>query len=320
MPTISKQQPMRPAEIDLVDQVNVNTVDIETNRKSLAQEVTDRTNADTALGNRITTETNDRKNTDNTLQANIDAEAQARKAADTTLTNNLNSEISRAKAAEQANATAISDEATRAKAAEQVNATAITDETTRAKAAEEANATAISDEATRAKAAEQVNATAITDETTRAKAAEEANADNITTLQNKFPIKTDDIGDLQVSNAKLAENAVTTDRITDKNVTAAKLEDSVQQQLTFLQSVPVMEFGTSNSVNVSANSNATVDITFKSVKTEAPVVLCGLQHSSGNLACVVSGVTNQQCSINVYNLTSTDVTGVTVDYLAISGR
>ena len=284
MPTISKQQPMRPAEIDLVDQVNVNTVDIETNRKSLAQEVTDRTNADTALGNRITTETNDRKNTDNTLQANIDAEAQARKAADTTLTNNLNSEISRAKAAEQANATAISDEATRAKAAE------------------------------------QVNATAITDETTRAKAAEEANADNITTLQNKFPIKTDDIGDLQVSNAKLAENAVTTDRITDKNVTAAKLEDSVQQQLTFLQSVPVMEFGTSNSVNVSANSNATVDITFKSVKTEAPVVLCGLQHSSGNLACVVSGVTNQQCSINVYNLTSTDVTGVTVDYLAISGR
>ena len=281
---INMTQPMRPAEIDLVIQVNTNTDNIETNHKAISQEVVDRTNADAAIGNRITTETNDRKNTDNTLQANIDAEAQARKAADTTLTNNLNSEISRAKAAEQANATAISDEATRAKAAE------------------------------------QVNATAITDETTRAKAAEEANADNITTLQNKFPIKTDDIGDLQVSNAKLAENAVTTDRITDKNVTAAKLEDSVQQQLTFLQSVPVMEFGTSNSVNVSANSNATVDITFKSVKTEAPVVLCGLQHSSGNLACVVSGVTNQQCSINVYNLTSTDVTGVTVDYLAISGR
>lgn len=58
MPTISKQQPMRPAEIDLVDQVNTNTGDIETNRKNLAQEVTDRTNADTALGNRITQETN----------------------------------------------------------------------------------------------------------------------------------------------------------------------------------------------------------------------------------------------------------------------
>lgn len=230
MPTISKQQPMRPAEIDLVDQVNTNTGDIETNRKNLAQEVTDRTNADTALGNRITTETNERKD------------------------------------------------------------------------------------------AEQVNATAISDETTRAKAAEEANAQNITNLQNRFPIQTDDIGDLQVSNAKLAENAVTTDRIADKNVTTDKLEDSIQQQLTFLQTVPAMEFGTSNSVDVSANSNATVDITFGSVKTEAPVVLCGLQHESGNLACIVSGVTNQQCSIIVYNLTSTDVTGVTVDYLAISGR
>lgn len=49
MTTISKVQPMRPAEIELVDQVNINTGAIETNRKNLAQEVTDRTNADTEI-------------------------------------------------------------------------------------------------------------------------------------------------------------------------------------------------------------------------------------------------------------------------------
>lgn len=57
---ISKVQPMRPAEIELVDLAN----DLET---GLAQEV------------------EDRKNADNKLQANIDAEATARETADATL-------------------------------------------------------------------------------------------------------------------------------------------------------------------------------------------------------------------------------------------
>ena len=167
MTTISMQQPMRPAEIDLVNQVNTNTNDIDTNKKNISQEVIDRTNADTELN-------------------------------------------------------------------------------------------------------------------------------------SKFPVSTDNIADNSVTNTKLATE--------------------IQQQLTFLQSVPAMEFNTSNAIDIQANSNTRLDITFATTKTEEPIVLCGLQHESGNLACVVTGVTNQQFSVTVYNLTSTDVSGVTIDWLAISGR
>ena len=236
MSTISKQQPMRPAEIDLIDQVNTNTDNIATQTARLTQEITDRTNADDALGNRITSETNRATAAESTLTQNLATEVSDRKAADTTLQGNIDAEVIRAKAAEEANATAISNEVT----------------------ARENDV--------------------------------KGNADAITALQGKFPVASTD------------------------------LAEDIQQQLTFLQSVPAMEFGTSNSVDVSANSNTSVDITFGSVKTEAPVVLCGLQHESGNLACIVTGVTNSQCSVKVYNLTSTDVTGVTVDYIAISGR
>ena len=264
MTTINRKQPMRTAEIDLLNQVDTNTGDIETNRKNLAQEVINRTNADTALGNRITQETIARTQADTQLQANIDTETNQRKAADTQLQTNLGNEV------------------------------------TRAKAAEVANSTAITNEVTRATTAEQTLTTNLGNEVTRAKAAEVANANSITSLQGRFPIQTDDIGVSQVTNAKL--------------------EYSIQQQLTFLQTVPAMEFGTSNSVDVSANSNVTVDVTFGSTKTKAPIVLCGLQHTSGNLSCIVTGVTNQQFSVTVYNLSSTAVSGVTIDWLAISGR
>ena len=218
---INMTQPMRPAEIDLVIQVNTNTDNIETNHKAISQEVVDRTNADAAIGNRITEETNARNQSDTKLQGSIDSEM------------------------------------------------------TRAKAAEEANAQAISQE--------------VVDRT---------NAD--AKINEKFPVGTGNIA--------------------DNSVTNSKLEGSIQQQLAFLQTVPAMEYGTSSSVDVPANSSATVDIAFRSVKTEVPVVLCSLKHTSGKIACVVSGVTNNQCSIIVYNLTSTDVAGLIVDYLAISGR
>lgn len=54
MPTINTQQPMRPAEVDLVAQVDANTVDIATQTAAVTQEAIDRNNADVALGNRIT--------------------------------------------------------------------------------------------------------------------------------------------------------------------------------------------------------------------------------------------------------------------------
>lgn len=172
----------------------------------------------------------------------------------------------------------------------------------------------------------------------------------ITTVENKFPVDTENIADgaitqdklatyavgsneIQdeailtanladgaVTSTKLATSAVQTTNITDASVTTAKLDASIQALLTFLQSVPALEFNTSNSFSVSANSYATMDISFGSTKTEAPIVLCGLQHTDGNMTCIVTGVTNQQFSVRVYNLSSTDVSNVTLDWLAISGR
>lgn len=293
MPTISKQQPMRPAEIDLIDQVNTNTDNIATQTARLTQEITDRTNADDALGNRITSETNRATAAESTLTQNLATEVSDRKAADTTLQGNIDAEVIRAKAAEEANATAISNEVTaRENDVSLINQTTETlgsnlNTTNENLATETSNRETRDTELTALinKVAGVADASVATFEDNV-----KGNADAITALQGKFPVASTD------------------------------LAEDIQQQLTFLQSVPAMEFGTKNNVDVSANSNITVDITFGSAKTEAPVVLCGLQHESGNLACIVAGVTNSQCSVKVYNLTSTDVTGVTVDYIAISGR
>ena len=142
-------------------------------------------------------------------------------------------------------------------------------------------------------------------------------------------IVTADIADAAVTNAKLAadsvtyqkvaDNAILTDNISDYSVTPAKLAESIQTQLSFLASVPDLEFGTSNSFDVQGSSYYDVDVAF-TTKTKVPIVLCSLQHATGNLSCIVTGVTNTQFSARVYNLTTTAVSGVTLDWLTISGR
>ena len=293
MPTISKQQPMRPAEIDLIGQVNTNTDDLATQTARITQEVTDRTNADNALGNRITTETNRATAAENTLTQNLATEVNYRKTADNTLQVNIDAEVSRAKEAERANSNAISDEVT-----ERKNNVSMINQTTKTlennlNTANNNIATETTNRETRdTELANLINKVAgVSDASADTfNSNVKGNADAIDALQGKFPIATTD------------------------------LAEAIQQQLAFLQSVPAMEFGTKNNVDVSANSNINIDITFGSVKTGAPVVLCSLQHESGNLVCVVTGVTSSQFSVKVYNLTSIDVTGVAVNYLAISRR
>ena len=76
--------------------IATNTSDIATNTAAIAQEVTDRTSADT------------------TLQGNIDAEAVTARAAELVNANAITAEATTARAAEAANTTAISNEVTRA--------------------------------------------------------------------------------------------------------------------------------------------------------------------------------------------------------------
>lgn len=135
-------------------------------------------------------------------------------------------------------------------------------------------------------------------------------------------VGSNEIQDEAVTNNKLANNAVNSNNVVDGSIQATDLSNDVQAQLALLQSVPALEFGTSNSVTVGANSYTVVDITFGSTKTENPVVFPAIQSATvgAKLIGTVQSVTNAQCSICVTNLGTTNVSDVTVDYLAISER
>ena len=128
-------------------------------------------------------------------------------------------------------------------------------------------------------------------------------------INAKFPVATDSIGD----------NAITSSKIADGTISIIDLDTDIQNQLSFLASLPVMEFGTSESFDIQASSYYDCTVTFNT-KTTIPVVLCGLQHATGNMACTVTSVTNQQFSARVFNLTATDITAVKLNWIAISGR
>ena len=89
---ISKQQSMRPAEIELIDATNqhestlqAHAQSLETLDKSLTAETTDRKSADTELGTRIDNEAQARTDADTELGTRIANEAQARTSSDANL-------------------------------------------------------------------------------------------------------------------------------------------------------------------------------------------------------------------------------------------
>ena len=90
---ISKQQSMRPAEIELIDASNQHAQSLETLDKSLTAETTDRKSADTALGTRIDNEVQARTDADTALGTRIDNEVQARTDADTALGTRIDNEV-----------------------------------------------------------------------------------------------------------------------------------------------------------------------------------------------------------------------------------
>ena len=87
---ISKQQSMRPAEIELIDASNQHAQSLETLDKSLTAETTDRKSADTALGTRIDNEVQARTDADTALGTRIDNETQARTSSDANLQGQIN--------------------------------------------------------------------------------------------------------------------------------------------------------------------------------------------------------------------------------------
>ena len=96
----------------------------------ITAETTNRTNADTALGTRITNETTARQNADSALQSDITAEETARKAADKTLQDNIDAEANTRSSADTTLQSNITAEATARGNADTALGTRITDETT----------------------------------------------------------------------------------------------------------------------------------------------------------------------------------------------
>lgn len=129
-------------------------------------------------------------------------------------------------------------------------------------------------------------------------------------INAKFPVAT----------GSIADSAVTSDKIANGTISTIDLDEGIQNQLSFLASVPDLEFGTSGSFDVQASGYYDCTVTFTAAKTEAPIVLCGLQHAAGSMACIVTAVTNQQFTARVFNLTTIGITAAKLDWLAISGR
>lgn len=101
---ISKTQPMRSAEIDLIDSFGQLEGD-------LAGEVSNRQSADTALGVRISDEIANRTNADTALSGTIASETLARQDADTALGGRIDDEIANRTNADTALGDRISNEA-----------------------------------------------------------------------------------------------------------------------------------------------------------------------------------------------------------------
>lgn len=292
---IDKTQPMREAEIAIADWINEHKEDVvnETARAKAAEQV---------LQNNINTETNRAKAAESTLTTSINNEVTRAKAAESTLTTNLNTEVTRAKGAESTLTTNLNAEVTRAKGAESTLTTSISDEVTRAKSAESTLTTNLATETTRATQAESGLQAAINSEYTRANTAETGLNTAITAVNNRFPVKTADIGDEQV--------------------TEAKLDGTLQSELSFLRTIPGFEFGYSEAVSVPASGTTSVEITFKETFASTPQVFTEIMCNTLNniLVSHVTYVDTKKATIKLYNGGVGAVSNVTVDYLAIGGR
>ena len=208
-----------------------------------------------------------------------------------------------------ANEAAIAQEITNREAADTTLQNNINAEETARKESDATLQSNITAEADARKAADTTLQNNISAEETARKQEDGKLQSGIDEINAKFPVATDSI----------ADNAITSNKIADGTISAINLDSSIQNQLSFLASLPVMEFGTSDSFDIQASSYYDCTVTFNT-KTTIPIVLCGLQHETGNMACTITSVTNQQFNARVFNLTTTDITAAKIDWLAISGR
>ncbi len=162
---------------------------------------------------------------------------------------------------------------------------------------------------------------------------------------------TPDIADGSITTAKLANSAVTSDKIKNNEVmadklyrsssyndnwaiiqssnqirntvvTTAKLSSDLQTLVSFIKTLPAMEWGySSSSYTIGAGETQEISVNFSSTKTEAPSVFVDTQANVDALILSsVKSVTTTSFTVLLKNESDTSVSNVTFDYLALSTR
>lgn len=111
---------------------------------------------------------------------------------------------------------------------------------------------------------------------------------------------------------------VVTDDITDNNVTIAKLDADTRA---IIQQTPQFERGISNSLEIPANSAVDGEITFASAKVDTPQIFITVEDATGtNFSTVITSADTGEFHYRIINNSNTDASGVTLNWLALSGR
>ena len=106
-------------------------------------------------------------------------------------------------------------------------------------------------------------------------------------------------------------------------VTKAYLDNRISESLaTYLATLPDIDFGYTSSFDLDAGKTKTIDFYFSSYKTEAPSLFvtpyCNV--STASLSFVVTTVGTHNASVVVTNNSTSKISNITLDWLAISGR
>ncbi len=111
---------------------------------------------------------------------------------------------------------------------------------------------------------------------------------------------------------------VENDNVADGTIALAKLVESVQHIIT---QTPEFERGQSNSLSIPANSALDGEVTFTSEKADTPSVFLSVEDATGtNFSLCVTSVSATEFHYRVINNSGTDAAGVTLTWIALSGR
>lgn len=112
-------------------------------------------------------------------------------------------------------------------------------------------------------------------------------------------------------------NRVNGDEELQKNIETTKTE----LQTMFEEFTNKLEWGSQDEIEVIANNNTVITVTFTEEKTEAPIVLITLQNNNGETAinayAALKDVSTTEFHVRIYNLDETNNQQVKVNWLAI---